>query len=173
MTREEFLDEVTTWGALLSFCDEYGCGICEDIIDDDYRDDEIDNDIVEAIRDDRWYELKEYLNNIPTGYDYYLRNGMFSYEGMDDSDFDGYRNDVLEWADNEGVWDEDEEDYDVFAEQAVEDEEPEPVPEEEDFTVGDLIGMCCVAFATIQQADAQRMKEEEQRLQQLYPKVLR
>ena len=177
MTRNEFLENVTTWYELLEFCSDNGCRICDHIISDDDRDNEIDNDIEDAIRNDRWYDIKGYLEEIPTGYSYYCRNSTFDYDGMDDGDFDEYKNDVLDWADQDGdVWDEDPEesgDYDVFAEQPNNDEDVEPAPEEEDFTVGDLIGMCCIAFTTIQKADEQRVQEEEQRINQLYPRVLR
>lgn len=177
MTRNEFLENVTTWDELKEFCNENDCEICDCIISDDDRDDEIDSDIEDALRNDRWYDIKSYLEDIPTGYSFYQRNGTFDYDGVDDYDFDRYKNDVLEWADDEGdVWDEDpddDEDYDVFAEQAAADEDIEQPPEDEDFTVGDLMGMCCVAFVTIQQADAQRVQEEEQRIRQLYPKVLK
>lgn len=181
MTRNDFLNGITEWYELLEFCNDNGCSICDDIISDDDRDDEIDSDIEDAIRNDRWYDIKGYLEEIPTGYSYYRRNSMFDYDGMDDSDFDEYKDDVLGWADREGdIWDEDpeenteeDEDYDVFAEQADDDEDTEPAPEEEDFTVGELIGMCCFAFTTIKKADAQRAQEEEQRINQLYPKVLK
>lgn len=177
MTRNEFLNDVTEWHELLEFCNDNDCSICDDIISDDDRDDEIDSDIEDAIRNDRWYDIKGYLEEIPTGYNYYRRNSMFDYDGMGDSDFDEYKDDVLDWADGNGdVWDEDpeeDEDYDVFAEQTDGEEDAEPAPEKEDFTVGELIGMCCIAFTTIQKTDAQRAQEEEQHINQLYPKVLK
>jgi len=181
MTREEFIRDTDTWYDLKEFCEEHDCDICDDIIDDESRDDEIDNDIEEAIRNDRWYDIKSYLDDIPTGYSYYRRDGMFDYVGMDDRDFDEYKDDVINWADDQGdIWDDDpddEEDYDVFEAELERDtmaeDESEPEPEAEDFSVGDLMGMCCVAFVTIRENDAQRAQEEEQRLQQLYPKVLK
>lgn len=177
MTRDEFLENITTWWELMDFCSENDCEICEDIIDDDERDNEIDEDVADAIRYDHWYDIRGYLNDIPNGYSYYRRNGRFDYDGLCDEDFDRYKEDVLNWADHEDdVWDDDQdgaEDTNAFPEQATVDEEVEPAPEEEDFTVGDLIGMCCIALATIQQADAQRMQEEERRIRELYPKVLK
>lgn len=160
MTRNEFLNDVSSWYELIEFCNDNGCSICDDIISEDDRDDEIDGDIEDAIRNERWYDIKRYLENIPTGYDYYLRNSMFDYDGLGDSDFDDYKDDVLEWADDAGdVWDEDpeDEDYDVFAEQTPTEEDIEPPPEAEDFTVSELIGMCCVAFVSIQQANARQV----------------
>lgn len=182
MTREEFIRDVDSWGELLDFCNEYSCDYCENVVDDDCRDDEIDDDIAEAIRNDRWYDIRDYLSDIPTGYSYYCRNGTFDYDGLDDYDFERYKNDVLEWADDEEVWDDapEDEDYDVFEAELEADAaasaataEEEPAPEAEDFSVGDLMGMCCVAFVSIKEADAQRAQEEEQNLQQLYPKVLK
>lgn len=115
MTRNEFLNGITEWYELLEFCNDNGCSICDDIISDDDRDDEIDNDIEDAIRNDRWYDIKGYLEEIPTGYSYYRRNSMFDYDGMDDSDFDEYKDDVLGWADREGdIWDEDPEEMENY-----------------------------------------------------------
>lgn len=89
------------------------------------------------------------------------------------SDFDSDKGDVLEWADDHGVWDDDEEedmDEDCFEDEP---EDDEPAPEEEDFSVGDLIGMCVVALGTIQSEDARRAREEEEEFRRLYPKVLK
>lgn len=173
MTRTDFIHNITTWEELLDFCNEYDCGLCDEIVEDNDRDDEIDADVEEAIRNQRWYDINGYLDNIPTGYNYYRRNGSFDYVGLDDADFETYKDEILDWGDSEEIWDDEvDEDYDVFAEQE-EAVDGEPAPEPEDFTVSDLIGMCCLALATIEHNNAQLMREEERRIQQLYPKILK
>jgi len=184
MTRHEFIENVNHWWELLEFCYNEDCEVCDDIVEDGDRDNEIYEDIREYMGDYSWSELRDMLDRIPTGYDYYRRDGAFDYCGMDDeSDFDRYKDDVIEWMDDGGYW-EDEEDEDDYADDAgfayadaAEPEEPaeEPVPDE-DFSVGDLMGMCCVAFVAIQQDNERREQESAAALQQYLnemPKVLR
>jgi len=102
------------------------------------------------------------LQSIPTGYNYYRCDGAFDYVAIDDSYFEDYKNQVLEWMDDGGYWEDEDEDYDP---DGYDDEEPEPEEppvEEEDFSVSDLIGMCGVELVTIRQAaERQRIAEEE------------
>lgn len=122
MTRSEFLENVDTWGDLLSFCSDECCGYCEDIYYEDDRDEYIDNEISDWTSG--WEDLYNYLDCIPTGYDFYqLCNG--EWYGADDSMFDDYKTEVLEWGDNHDVWDEEdeEEDFDEDGEDDVEFEE--------------------------------------------------
>lgn len=116
MTRAEFLNDVTTWYELIDFCCNEDCDVCEDILDEDQRDDQIENDLREAVRNNRWEEIRDWLYDIPTGYDYYRCDGMFDYEGVDNRDFEDYKENVLDWMDDGGYWDEEEEDDDDFVE---------------------------------------------------------
>lgn len=164
MTRSYFLDCVTEWGELIELCREYDCDICEDIIDDDGLNEYVDSDISNT--DYGWRSIRDLLADIPTGYDYYRCDGSFDYVGLDDSDFEDYKSRVLDWMDEDDLWeseeddDEDEDfdpDYDFFSPG----EDPEPEPEEpsveaEDFTVSDLMCMCSAELVTICQVIAQR-----------------
>lgn len=166
MTRSYFLDYVNDWDELIELCREHDCDICDDIIDDDALDDYVNSDI--ACSGYGWRALRDYLADIPTGYDYYRCDGTFDYEGLDDSDFEDYKSRVLDWMDENDLWDaeedeegEDEEfdpDCDFFS--PSEPDEPEDPPvEEEDFSVTDLITMCGSELLTIRQA-AERHKKE-------------
>ena len=108
MTRQQFLDEITTWYDLIEWCNNHGCSYCNDIYSDEARDEDIDEDLVEMAQDNNWYELRDILSNIPTGCDYWRRDEYGDWYGVDD-EFDEYFNDVLEWADENGEFDEEEE----------------------------------------------------------------
>lgn len=166
MTRSYFLDYVTDWDELIELCRDYDCNICEDIIDDDTLDEYVESDISNS--HESWRTIRDYLSGIGTGYDYYRCDGTFDYVGLDDGDFEDYKSRVLEWMDEDGLWDaeeddegEDEEfdpDCDFFF--PGEPDEPEDPPvEEEDFPITDLMAMCGSELLTIRQA-AERQKKE-------------
>ena len=151
MTRSEFLDNITEWYELKDFCNDFDCDVCEDIYDDDDYDDYVEEDIRDAIADYGWRDIRDFLGNLPSGYDYYRRNSTLDYDGLGDDDFEDYKEDVLEWGDDYGVWeDEEEEEY-----------------AEDDFSVGDLIGMCGVVFVAIQNDEAEKQKEDDEAFAQL------
>lgn len=159
MTRSYFLDYVTDWYELIELCREYDCDICEDIIDDDELDDYVDSDI--SGTDYGWRRLRDFLIDIPTGYDYYRCDGSFDYVGLDDGNFEDYKSRVLDWMDADSLWDAEEDegeededfdpDHDFFSPGEPEEEPPEPPVEEEDFSVSELMCMCRAEFVTIRQ----------------------
>lgn len=106
MTRQEFIDDVTTWWELIDFCNDEGCDICEYVYSSDVYDDIINEDLQERVNHESWQSIYDWLEGLPTGYDYY--DTYDDYVGLDDNwDFDRYKEDVLEWADNDGaIWDE-------------------------------------------------------------------
>lgn len=165
MTRSYFLDYVNDWYELIELCQEYDCDICEDIISDDTLDEYVDSDI--SGTDYGWRRLRDFLSDIPTGYDYYRCDGSFDYVGLDDGDFEDYKSRILDWMDEDSLWEaeEDEEDedfdpdYDFFStgEPENEPEEPaEPPVEEEDFSVSELMCMCSAELVTIRQVMTQK-----------------
>lgn len=171
MTRSEFLDNITEWYELKDFCNDFDCDVCEDIYDDDDYDDCVEEDIRDAIADYGWRDIRDFLGNLPGGYDYYRRNSTLDYDGLGDDDFEDYKEDVLEWGDDCGVWEDEEEeecaeDDDILGSQEEEPDEEESV-EEEDFSVGDLIGMCGVVFVAIQNDEAEKQKEDDEAFAQL------
>lgn len=124
MTRQQFLDEVTTWYDLIDWCSDHRCSYCEDIYSDEARDEYIDEDLVDMARNNNWYELKDILNGLETGYDYWRRDEFGDWHGVDD-EFDEYFNDVLEWADENGEFDEEEEEPVYYDDEDYDDEADE------------------------------------------------
>lgn len=186
MTRQDFIDGVTEWYELLDFCYNEECDICEDIVSYDGMCEEVDEELAEAVREHSWREVRDMLNDIETNYDYYRRGGLLSYCPVNDnSDFEDYKSDVIEWMDNGGYWEdeEDEDDFDDdvpfldddFAPGEEDENEEEPTVEDEDFSVGELMGMCSVQYLGIQREAAQHMKQNDKEFEQYLssmPKVL-
>ena len=170
MTRSEFIDNITEWYELKDFCNTFDCDVCEDIYDDDDYDDCVEDDVRDVVGECSWREIRDCLCDLPSGYDYYRRNGNLDYDGMGDDDFEDYKEQALEWGDDYDVWeDEEEEDYaedDDFLDSTEEPDEEESV-KEEDFSVGDLIGMCGVVFVAIQNNEAEKQKEDDEAFAQL------
>lgn len=166
MTREEFIENVRSWNDLLQFCYDEDCDYCEDVYDEDAKDDYFNEDIVDMARDaEDWRDLYRQLEDIPTGYDYYI-NGDYGWRGADDRDFEEYKSDVLSWGDDNGVWDEDEEDEwdeDVLEEEyevdkaSEEDEDDEEI--EEGCSLGELFSSSAAKLQTIE-IETEREREQ-------------
>ena len=107
-------------------------------------------------------------------YYYYRRNSAFDYDGLDDDDFEDYKEDVLEWGDDYGAWDDEEEEDeeyadadDDFLDSLEEEPDEDETIEEEDFSIDDLIGMCSVVFVAIQNDEVEKQQEEDEAFAQL------
>lgn len=169
MTRSYFVDYVTDWDELLELCRDYDCDICDDIIDDDQLDDYVDADIENTRRG--WRDIRDYLNDIPTGYDHYRCDGEFDYVALDnDGDFEDYKSRIFDWMDENDLWEpEEDEEYDEEDEESYDDvvspsEPEEPAVEEEDFSVNDLMSMCGAELVTIYQVMQRREKTKDMEL---------
>lgn len=167
MTRQEFIDNVTTWSELLDFCYNEDIYFCEDVYTEDAKDDYFNDMLVDMARDaGSWRELYDRLEEIPTGYDYYIRDDYGDFEGADDDDFDSRYEDVLEYMDDNEYWDDDEEE-EVEEEPAPDDEDPEdeePV-EEEDVSIAELFTTCNSKLQKIDadtEAAARAAEEEDE-----------
>ena len=100
MTRNEFLDTVNDWYELIEFCNDVGCSYCDDVYSEESMNDDINERLTDWAQECTWQELYSRLDDIPSGYDYYRCNDYGGWESLDDSDFDDYKDDVLEWMDN-------------------------------------------------------------------------
>lgn len=174
MTRNYFVDFVTTWEELLELCSDEDCDVCEDVISDDALDEWVDSDIRDT--EYGWRDIRDFLAGIPSGYDYYLFEGSFEYSGLDGGDFADFKNRVLEWMDDNNQWededDEDEGEYideDLYDWDSVDDEdgpdmEPadsdEPRAEEEDISINDLMTACGAKLVSIRHIAEQRGETE-------------
>lgn len=109
MTRQEFIQNVTTWRELLNFCWEYDCNVCENIIPHDGLCDYISEDFSQYAYEYSWVDIRDWLNSIDNNASFYYRDGSFDYTSVDD-DFASYKQDVLDWCDEDtSVFDDDEE----------------------------------------------------------------
>lgn len=176
MTRMEFIEEVTEWHELIDLCQDYGCDVCDDVIDDDTLDEYVESDI--SNNGCAWRDLRDYLSDIPTGYNYYRCDGVFDYVGLGDEEFEDYKSSVLDWMDADDLWndedDEDEEGFDFdsdFFSSGEPDEPEEPPVEEEDFSVSALISMCGSELITIQQAVERQKKKPDDNIKLLLTAV--
>lgn len=124
MTRQEFLDEITDWYDLIEWCNNHGCSYCDDIYSDEARDEDINDNLVNMARENDWYDLRDILRGLPTGYDYWRKDEYGDWHGVDDK-LDEYFNNVLEWADENGEFDEEEEEPVYIDEDDYEDEADE------------------------------------------------
>lgn len=161
MTRAEFFENVTSWWDLKDFCSDEQCDICDDIYDEGSRDDYINECLIDWARNDSWTELLSRLEDIPTGYDYYRYDDYGEWEGLVDGDFDEIRDEVAEWMDDNGYWDDDEEEADDEDEEPIDDEEEEPPVEDEDCSLGELFAASATRVQSIAEEELAKAREEE------------
>ena len=167
MTRQEFLDDVCDFDELREFCYDNDCTICDYIYDDDSKDDYINEHLSDMADDaDDWQSLYRTLNDIPTGYDYYCLSDYGDFYGLDDADFEGYKDEVLEWMDNNEYWDEDEDDEEEYfppEDEYSEGEDDEESCEEDMQPIDELFSLCSEQLRVIdakEKAEEQRSNEE-------------
>lgn len=153
MTRQEFIDDITSWWELIDFCNDEGYEeFVEDIFDEEDRDSYINDNLLDMARNaDSWEDLLSTLRDIPTGYDYYRRDDYDEWSGADDYDFNEIKDDLLERLDEDEFW----EDYDEEEEPLEEYADPDDlVPvEDEDMDVSELFTTCASTLQKIDAAD--------------------
>jgi len=176
VTRQEFIDDVTTWSELLQFCydEDYDT---DDIYSSDSRDDYINDQLMDWARNDSWREMLETLRDLEDGdgYDYYRHDDYDDWIGLCDGDgeFDSYKNAVLEWMDENEYWpdddDEEEEDEEYDDEEEAppadddesfeEDDEDDFDVEDEDCSVGEMFAASVHCIRAIAQEEINAAKE--------------
>ena len=125
MTRREFEEEINNWYDLLNFCSDNGLYTCEDVVTWDVRDEYVNEWLRDLPRGMDWEEVLSVLDEIPRGDGYFRCDSSTDFTELDDyDDFEAYKSDVLNEAEEDGIFDEEEEDE--------EEEEEEPEPEEEE-----------------------------------------
>ncbi len=127
MTRQEFIDNVTYWAELCDFCYDENIGYCDDVFNEDSYNECIRCNLQDMTRGDFWQDIRDWLYELPSGYDYYIQDDHGDWRGADDDDFDIKKGAIIQYMDDEGLWDEDEEEpeeyYDVEDETPIEDED--------------------------------------------------
>ena len=129
MTRTEFSENMCGIWDLYDFCMEEDCDILNSMMSDDAFNDYINESLVEWARYDTWDALRDRLNGYADimGADAYIFDDYEGdYRAMDEREFDDYYRAILDWADENDVFDpEDEEDDDPVPEPCVEEYEME------------------------------------------------
>ncbi len=169
MTRQEFIDEVTTWADLLDFCNNEDCDICMDIIDCDTMDEMVEEDLRNAVGGYSWQGIRDLLNDVNDEYAYYRNGGSFNYEPVEESDFDDYKDDVLDWMDRRDLWEEG--DMEEEDDNEGETEAEESPAETEDFSVIELMDICSTQFLDVQRETARCRQQDDAEMEQ-YLKTL-
>lgn len=167
MTRQEFLDDVCDFSELREFCYDNDCSICDDIYDDESKDDYINEHLSDMADDaEDWKSLYCTLRDIPSGYDYYRLDDYGEFNGLDGADFEDYKDEVLEWMDDNEYWDEDEDDEEEYFPPEDEysgEEDDEESCEEDMQPVDELFSLCSEQLRVIdakEKAEEQRSNEE-------------
>lgn len=136
MTRQEFLDEITTIWELLDWCSDNNCYIYDEIQDQDGYDEWIGDLLSDRARDWSWQDIESWLSDLPQGYEYYRYSEYDdSWTGIGDYDFADLRDEALEWGDDHDVWD------NAEGEEEEDDPEPEPEPEKTPVAAFDMDGI--------------------------------
>lgn len=160
MTITQFRDDINDFSDLIAFCNEIGCDYCEDIYDDDSRDEIIEEDLADYINDNSWRDTRYWLYGIETGYEWYRRDDYGDWVGLGDADFEQYKDDVETYCIDGGHFDEEDEDEDDEEEPYVEPyHEEEPPIEAEDCSISDLFA--CGSLSIRLAAEAVRVQENK------------
>lgn len=108
MTRDEFVNDISSWYEYISFCNEHGY---EDWVEDIYYGDSLEEILLENIHEWRESinELYIVLDNLP----YIYSDSVYYYGGIDDvrdvdNEFEAYKHDLLDRLDEDGFFDEEE-----------------------------------------------------------------
>lgn len=165
MTRAEFIENVTTWDELLDFCNRNDISVCEDVMSDSEKDEWIEDNLYDYVSHNSWQIVRDMLNEISDGYDYYLHNGGLEFTVLDDyADFDAYKEDVLNDGDIYEIWDEDQDDEELYdytdeEEQELEEDDGIDPAASEPFTIGELYTVCSGVLHSINQKSEESEKE--------------
>lgn len=117
MTKSEFLSDVRDFWDLRDFCYDADSSYFDDIFDEGAKDDFVNEYLSNLGRSLDWKDIRDYLNDVPDREsEWYHLDDYAGFMALNDDDFVNMKNEVMEWA----------EDNDIF------DEEPEPEEEEDD-----------------------------------------
>lgn len=112
MTRQDFRDNMWGWWELYDFCQENGCPYLDGMMDATGRDEDIEYDLGEAIKNESWQEIRDWLSSLDdsSNAEYWLKYDDGDWRALNDWNFGDYKNDVEEWMDDNCIWDDEEED---------------------------------------------------------------
>ena len=106
MTRDEFIEEINSFSDLINWCSENNCDVCSDIWYCDSYDEWVSQKIEELGSDgSSWQYIRDRLNSMESGFDWYRMDRYGDFVGIDDDDFEDYKDAALEWGDDTDIWD--------------------------------------------------------------------
>ena len=163
MTRQEFLDNVTTFDELQEFCSDVDYYLQEDgAYSAGEYDDYIDNELYELAREEPWRDIRSWLSNLPDGYDYYFRDDWGDWEGRSYRDIYDLKQRVLAYADENDLFDVEDEETEEYVEE-YDEADSEEEPEEDDFEDVedcDMSDFIWAGNAALRELQEQSQKEE-------------
>lgn len=109
MTKEEFREDCYDMDSLYEFC-------CNnnyyDLFDDFYTQDSLDEYLDDLFYDDfrsgnSWREIRDRMNDIPEGYDWYTTDGWGGWTGVSDTEFVELRDNIEDLLEGDGFFSDD------------------------------------------------------------------
>lgn len=158
MTRQEFIDDVTTFDELHSFCIDIEYDLQEDgAYSEDEYDEYINEEAYEIARENDWRDLRGWLSELPDGYDFYVKDAWEDWGGRSCREIDDLKESVLEYADQNDLFDVEEEEPEEYIEEGAEEPEEDDFEDVEDCDMSDFIWAGNAALRELQE---QSEKEE-------------
>ena len=124
MTKAEFYADIETVSELVSFCERFNCyHIVEDLRESGDFDAWIWDQMDDLSRHWYWTELRDTLAAIdaPMG-DFFLPGENLSYSEIDDEDLENYKDQVVDYLDDD-FWDDEDDDEWISDDDPIEDKE--------------------------------------------------
>lgn len=150
MTRSYFEEHVDDWCELVDLCNDHGFNICDNIYTEDDMDERIEEYLSDVVSNQHWWEIRDRLNEIPSGADRYLYNGEFNFDELDQDDFAAYKDDVFNLMCNGDLWDEEDFEDSSDCEEVSIDDDDDSLIEPADFSVQKLFELCHTSVISAQ-----------------------
>lgn len=151
MTRQEFLDSIESFSDLISFCNEndgYQEYTQNIYCNEDY-DMEICRRISEYSDNDRWEDIRNWLDSLPCGCDYYEYDDDWGeWTGLEHEDLHERVHELAQELDEDGFFDDEVEEQEADAvneEPTPQTENTKPVEEENDLDMDDFMSIIRIA----------------------------
>ena len=151
MTRQEFLDSIESFSDLINFCNENDIyqAYTQNIYDNEDYDMEICRRISEYSNNDSWEEIRDWLDNLPCGCDYYeFDDDWCEWKGLEDEDLHERVHELAQELDEDGFFDDEVEEQEADAvneELTPQTENTKPVEEENDLDMDDFMSIIRIA----------------------------
>jgi len=166
MTRQEYYEQTETLCDIIEVASEYGHW-AESIVNEDNYYSCVNSDLYDMVTDGGydWEEVREYLDNIPTGYELYTCDGWLCYEPVNMT-VEEIRDDLFDYLWENGYIDEEDEENEDSPIDIDYDEELEDVLYDDacDFSAGETISidvLMVAAHAEFQEIQTKREKEQK------------